>query len=199
MTEVLMFTRAPRLGEVKSRLARQVGEKRALEVHRELGLRLVTALSGEFQLTVVFTPTDALAEMRSWLGDLRFVPQVQGDLGRRMAVAARDAFGRGAQRVIVIGSDAPQVDARIIRRADRALRSAPVVLGPALDGGYYLVGLRQVMPLMFENIDWGTSRVLRQTMERLGAQGVSPELLEPLRDIDTEEDLLELGFQTLDG
>ncbi len=196
MTRVLLFAKAPRAGRVKTRLAREIGEARAVELYRAIGRSVATAVAEAYSLTVWFDPPDAEEEMRAWLGDHECRPQPDGDLGERMAFAFAEHFASGERPVIGIGADVPGISAPVIADAERLLEQADVVLGPALDGGYYLIGLPAPRDALFQRIPWGSSRVFRATEERCEALGMRAARLAPLRDIDTREDLDALGSLT---
>jgi hypothetical protein len=187
----LVFVRAPVAGQVKTRLAAALGAEGALRVYRRLAehtLREARALGGEVR--VHFTPEDAGAEVRGWLGEgPRYLPQSAGDLGARMEAAFRAAFEDGADRVVIIGSDLPELSATLLRRAFDALESHPAVIGPARDGGYYLLGMRTMIEGLFDGIPWSTNEVLARTLERLRAAGIHPALLDTLSDVDEVDDL----------
>ena len=187
----LVFVRAPEAGRVKTRLAAALGADVALRVYRRLAehtLREAQALGGEVR--VHFTPANAEAEVRAWLGDgPRYLPQSAGDLGARMEAAFRAAFEDGADRVVIIGSDLPELSAALLRRAFDALESHPAVIGPARDGGYYLLGMRTMIGGLFGGIPWSTDEVLARTLDRLRAAGVEPALLDTLSDVDEVDDL----------
>lgn len=117
------------------------------------------------------------------------VPQCEGDLGQRLEHAVGRCFAEGVSRVVVIGTDCPGLDEHGLTAAFRALDRTDVVVGPVSDGGYYLIGLRTWAPTVFRNIAWGSSRVLGQTLERLGAGRLSVHVLPTLSDIDDAEDL----------
>ena len=188
---LLVFARAPRPGQVKTRLARSIGDAAAARVYRRMGRFVVDRLAGvRATVTVCYDPPDAGDEVRAWLGDgpARYVAQPPGDLGRRMAHMFERAFA-AAERVVVIGTDAPSVDAGTVNRALGALDSADVVLGPATDGGYYLMGLRAPCPALFEGISWGTDTVVRDTAARVRAAGARLTWIEVESDVDTADDL----------
>jgi rSAM/selenodomain-associated transferase 1 len=147
MTAVLLFARAPHAGRVKTRLAREIGAARALSAYRAMGRRVSEAVAARYPLTIWYTPADAGAAMRDWLGPHRLRPQGAGDLGARLAGAFAEHFAEGPGPVIAIGADAPAVDAAVIADAERALQTHDVALGPARDGGYYLIGLRAPAPV----------------------------------------------------
>jgi hypothetical protein len=126
--------------------------------------------------------------MSHWLGDsARFLPQGAGDLGERMARAFEESSRSPA--TVIIGSDCPGLRPDVITAAFARLTEAPVVLGPAEDGGYYLIGLSRPMPELFRGIPWGTDRVLSNSLALLQRRGCKPALLDPLEDIDRPEDL----------
>ena len=196
LAQVLLFARAPRLRGVKTRLAADVGDQRALEVYRALGSRVVRQIAPVSSITVWYDPPDGGDEIRSWLGEFTYLPQPRGDLGARLAFAFAEHFSRmPTEPAIAIGTDAPGVDADVISRALRALRSAEVVIGPASDGGYYLIGLTRHRPELFHDVPWGTEGVFRATTAGCAAIGVVPDILPELRDVDRVEDLTALGLQ----
>ncbi len=188
---LLVFAKAPRAGLVKTRLARTVGEGRATALYRRMGLAVVSNVAGApARLTVCYDPADSLVEVREWLGHAvsEYWPQGDGDLGARLSRSVEQAF-RSVDRVVVIGADAPDVDAELIARAVAALASAHVVLGPTPDGGYYLIALREPRPELFMDIPWSTPRVLEVTVARARARGLCVGFLDPKSDIDTAQDL----------
>jgi hypothetical protein len=124
---------------------------------------------------------------------LRFRQQACGDLGARLASAAQCAFDDGCSRIAIIGTDCPALDDRIVRRAFDRLEDHDVVLGPAADGGYYLIALRSPCPDLFEGISWGETTVFQSTLARASSLGLTTDLLPTLVDIDRPEDLHEWG------
>ncbi len=196
LAQVLFFARAPRLHGVKTRLAADIGDRRALEIYRDLGLRVLRQIAPVSSITVWYDPPDAGDEMRAWLGEHTYRPQPRGDLGARLEFAFAEHFSRRrTEPAIAIGTDAPGVDAGVISRASRVLPSAEAVIGPASDGGYYLIGLTRHRPELFHHVPWGTEGVLAATTAACAAIGVVPEILPELRDVDRVEDLTVLGLQ----
>lgn len=187
---LLVFAKAPVTGRVKTRLAADVGTRAATAIYRIMGRTVVDAVrSGPWRTVVCYHPPDALAEVRAWLGEeLEYWPQQGPDLGARMDQAFGRALG-STRRVCLIGTDTPAVDAARIHEALAALEAAEVVFGPAVDGGYYLLALREPMPELFRQIPWGTSQVLARSTAKAGAAELSVALLEPLADVDTVSDL----------
>ena len=194
MTAILLLAKAPRPGSVKTRLARDIGDAAAAAAYREVGSSVAAAVGAEFDLTVWYDPPDAEREMRDWLGEHEYLSQRGGDLGERMALAFETHFARGDRPVLAIGADTPGVGAPLIREAVRALREEDVVLGPALDGGYYLLGLNRPAPQLFQGVPWGTARVLQVTVALCVAHDLGVGRLAPLRDLDTVADLEALGL-----
>ena len=186
-----MFVRAPEAGRVKTRLAATLGAEGALRVYRRLAEHTVReARAVDAELRIHFTPADREHDVRAWLGDgPRYLAQAEGDLGTRMDTAFRAAFADGAERVVIVGSDLPDLSAALLRRAFEALDQHPAVLGPARDGGYYLLGMRAMIPGVFDGVPWSTDAVLARTLERMRAAGVAPALLPRLADVDEADDL----------
>lgn len=183
---LILFLKAPRPGEVKTRLARAIGNEEACRVYRALAERQLAALPSEFPLRVDYSPPDAADEMRAWLGTgPRLHPQVEGDLGRRLERAAADALAEGYPGFLFIGADCPTLDAGILRQAESELvDGAPVVIGPALDGGYTVIGMRALHAGLFRGIDWGSGSVLEETLRKAESAGLGYSLLETMEDVD---------------
>jgi rSAM/selenodomain-associated transferase 1 len=147
-----------------------------------------------YPLTVWYDPPDALQEMREWLGDHEYRVQEGGDLGARMAHAFREHFARGEGPVVVIGADTPHLSATTVADAVRVLDRADVVIGPAFDGGYYLLGLKALHEPLFAGVPWGTSNVLQVTVRQCHDLDLTVGQLGVRRDIDTVDDLRALGM-----
>lgn len=193
-----VFAKAPVPGEVKTRLARDVGPEAAAALYRRLGRQVVGRVVGPDYRTVVwFTPRAREAAVRDWLDGLgvaAYSPQAGGNLGTRLAHAFGRSFAAGESAVVIIGTDAPGVNRHIVAAAFRALRANDLVLGPSLDGGYFLIGLSAPQPALFRAIPWSTAAVLRTTTARARELGLSLRLLSPLRDVDRAEDARILGL-----
>lgn len=178
--------KAPIEGAVKTRLAQSMGAKKALEVYRSLGRWQFHAASDAGDVEVRFTPDDGKPLMLDWLGEgACLVPQGAGDLGERMARAVKEAFEEpDIEGILLIGADCPSLDSAALAEAERMLRKAEIVVGPASDGGYYLLGLRQENSSLFENIPWGSKGVLEITLDRCRKVGAKLALLEQREDVD---------------
>ncbi len=191
---VMMFVKDPKPGKVKTRLAEGIGPRAAAAVYRRLAERAVRAvapLAGEgVEVQICGLPPGSLTTLRVWLGRrFRYVPQRGRDLGARMAHAFREAFSTGARRAVIIGSDCPHLTTSIIRKALASLGTVDAVIGPAQDGGYYLIGVSKPMPFLFQRVSWGTGRVFRTTAGRLARRGLRWKRLTMLRDVDRMSDL----------
>lgn len=192
---LLVFARHPERGKVKTRLAREIGEEAALGAYTRmlrgtLDLARDQAIRGR-RVSVGVSPAERRAAFqRDWAAPLSCFTQSEGDLGTRLASAFEAAWSEGASRVVAIGSDCPALTSAHLDQAFWALSRTPAVLGPAVDGGYYLIGLSKPVHRIFEGIPWSTPQVLARTLERLEGAGIRPELLETLSDIDQAEDLL---------
>ena len=190
---LLVFARVPALGRVKSRLAAGVGPPAALAVYRELlaitNAAIVAAgVPATVWLADTVGPEPSATEAQEWAAHAAHC-QPEGDLGERMTTAFAAAFAAGASRVAIIGTDCPGLRARHLTQAFAALDNAEVVLGPATDGGYYLLGLRQPQPALFANKAWSTESVLADTLADARHLGLRVALLTELRDLDNAEDL----------
>jgi rSAM/selenodomain-associated transferase 1 len=188
---LVIFARAPQPGQVKTRIAAELGSVEALEIYRTLAARTIAAArSGtNYGITVAYSPRDAEGAMRDWLGaSLSLRPQRDGDLGARMAAAIDDEFARRAHRVAVIGTDCPGLTSALIETAFARLDQSDVVLGPTTDRGYYLIGMARPLPELFHDVPWSSPATLRVTVERARQRGLRVELLEELADIDTADD-----------
>lgn len=189
-SRIALLLKAPRRGGVKTRLAATLGEMEALVIYRRLAERQLAALPRGWPVTVHHAPAEAGPEMQRWLDQhhdgLDYQPQCPGDLGARLAAAFAAEFACGAPAVLAIGGDCPGLDAPILHQAARALEHADVVLGPARDGGYYLIGLKQPQAGLFSRIDWSTTAVLEQTRAHIHASRLSLAELPLLEDVDDE-------------
>jgi rSAM/selenodomain-associated transferase 1 len=187
---VIVFARAPRLGAVKRRLAREIGARAALRFHVATLTRLIRGLAADrrYQTVLAITPDRAALRLPARVTRM---PQGGGDLGVRM----HRAFWRFPhRRVVLIGSDIPDAGPGDVRAAFRALGSAPAVFGPAADGGYWLVGLAPRLPARpFASVRWSTEHALADTLANFAGRRVA--MLRTLHDVDTAADLVRLRAQ----
>jgi len=191
---LILFVRAPRLRQVKTRLQASLGAAPTLKLYRAMVADLLAGVShGRFDIRICYTPGDAGAEMQEWLGEgYKYVPQQGEDLGQRMDNAFASAFKSGYRKAVIIGSDLPGIDTLAISIALTKLDAHDLVLGPSSDGGYYLVGLKQRQKRMFHNIKWSTDTVLRDTIHLANKLKLSIYQMEQRTDVDTFENLMEL-------
>jgi len=196
-----VFVKAPVAGRVKTRLAADVGPVRAAALYRRLGRQVVAATVSHRHRTVVwYAPRAGGRLVRAWLDGLdvsRFYAQPGGDLGWRLRAAFARHFSEGGRRVVIIGSDCPGVDRRVIGKAIAALDDHDVVLGPAWDGGYYLIGMKALHEALFRGIHWSSAAVLNETRAVARRLRLSCHFLGPRRDVDTVSDAQALGLVPL--
>ncbi|MEO8271624.1 MAG: TIGR04282 family arsenosugar biosynthesis glycosyltransferase, partial [Aureliella sp.] len=209
---LLIFARLPEPGKSKTRLIDAFGAQRAADLYRALAHRTVTMASRFSKqhgcsLTITFSGGD-YHSMAAEFGSNYIYSEQRGDeLGDRLNHAIQQAFSLGAARVVVLGTDCHELTGQGLAQAFDALHSssdadgspsgnAPsgydVVLGPAVDGGYYLIGMNRPQPLLFEGIDWGTELVLNQTKLIARNAGLNCAELPPLADVDYPEDVLSM-------
>jgi rSAM/selenodomain-associated transferase 1 len=189
--QLIVFLKAPRPGAVKTRLASTLGIEAACATYRQLVDTLLNRITSVDSVTLCFAPDEAESEIQPWLRQgWRATAQGQGDLGERLDRAFQIAFANGAKRVLIIGSDCPDITVADLDAGWSALEFHDVVLGPATDGGYWLIGLKLPQNLLFREIPWSSSLVLQTTLARCGAARLRVQMLRMLSDIDTEEDWL---------
>ena len=190
---ILFFIKSPEPGQVKRRLAASLGETVATQLYSTFVLdSLATLDTCGVNLLLSFYPPEAKKSMVAWLGcHYAYLPQRGADLGQRMKNAFIDAFDRGFQQVIIVGSDIPDLPRNVIEDAFDSLQTRDAVLGPSFDGGYYLIGFKRdtFQPQAFEGIRWGTETVFQETIDRLRTKGLSLHTLPTWNDIDTVNDL----------
>jgi len=193
---VLLFIKSPEKGKVKSRLAKTIGEDSALDVYKGLVYNTLENLrDGNYLFRLCFYPPDSGTIIKNWLGNTYcYTPQNGKDLGERMKNAFVQAFSDGVEKVLLIGSDIPDMSISLINDAVKALDTNDAVIGPAQDGGYYLIGFNSAsfLPDIFREIAWSTDSVFYQTMKVFGKSGLKVHVLRVLSDVDTFDDLLSL-------
>jgi rSAM/selenodomain-associated transferase 1 len=190
---LLFFIKDPGKGRVKTRLASAVGDKIAANLYRRFLLEMLFTLNrGTFLFYLCYTPLDSLNDLKDWLGDhYLYMPQIGGHLGERMKNGFLEAFSMNFKRVVLVGSDIPDLPLDFIEEAFASLQEQDGVIGPSLDGGYYLIGFKNqsFSPRVFDGIRWGTETVLEETMKVFKREELTVHTLKPLRDIDTAGDL----------
>lgn len=197
---LIVFTRYPEPGKTKTRLIPTLGAEGAANLHRQMAeyaIAQAKQLSFSHQVSVeVHFSGGNLHLMQSWLGnDIIYQSQIEGDIGLKMSAAFHTAFNHNINHVAIIGSDCPKLNSQLISQAFDVLSQHDLVIGPATDGGYYLIGLRRFIPQLFMGINWSTSKVFQQTIEIADQLNLSVAYLPKLSDIDRPEDLAILDFK----
>ena len=194
-SHILLFARYPVPGETKTRLIPALGPVGAARLHRRMAegavaaARAVPTPHAGARITVCYTGAPIKA-FGAWLGrDLQYSPQSSGDLGDRMGRAFRRTLESGPAAAVCIGSDVPALTPAILQQAFKSLGDHDVVLGPASDGGYYLIGMKRFHPELFSGIEWGTGQVWERTCEAASRMGLRAAQLPTLPDVDRPEDL----------
>ena len=182
---IIVFVKAPRPGFVKTRLAVVIGDVAACKAYRQLTAAVLTKLTSLPNVEIRFTPDDAKDEIKSWLRKgWGAKPQGEGDLGQRMHHAFKEADGPA----IIIGSDCPYLETSDLQAASDTLQTHDAVMGPAADGGFWLIGLATPCPAIFEGVHWSTHTVLIETLANAELMNLSFQLLRELIDVDTVEE-----------
>ncbi len=185
---LIIFTRKPELGKVKTRLAKSVGDEKALEVYKHLLLHSAE-ISSQVNAEKQVWYTNSIEKKDIWNGKVfKKYTQADGDLGNKMNHAFFINFKNEFEKVVIMGTDLLDIDTNLIEKAFEHLDHHDVVIGPAEDGGYYLLGMNHFIPEVFEDVEWSTSKVLKQTLEKLKHKSVM--LLDEKNDIDYKEDAL---------
>jgi rSAM/selenodomain-associated transferase 2/rSAM/selenodomain-associated transferase 1 len=194
---VVIMAKAPVPGQVKTRLVPPLTPEQAADLAKRLlveAVEQVQRLKG-VRTMVAVSPSEGIPHVQQFLPPtVSLIPQSDGDLGQRLAHAFEELFAKGAKGVIVLGADHPDLPSEYLARAVKLLRqgSDPLVIGPTEDGGYYLIGLTRPHPELFRGVPWSTSEVLKVTLAKAKAAGLSVTLLPPWYDIDRPEDLIRL-------
>lgn len=186
---LMLFVRNPELGKVKTRLAASVGPEEALAIYMHL-LQHTKQITEQLAMDKAVYYSNEVEQHDLWPND-KYKKQVQadGDLGEKMAAAFQNAFDQGYTSVVIIGSDCHQLTPEIIEKAFEELKIHEVVIGPALDGGYYLLGMNHLHPELFQNKRWSTEHVFPDTLYDIERLHLSHKVLPELSDIDHVEDL----------
>ncbi len=187
---LLYFVKYPTPGRVKTRLAKTVGDQEAARLYSELAERNFKAIASLHKrsicdIVVLFDPPEKSEDVKRWLSlSCEYLPQSGGGLSERLTQAFREAFQKGGKRVMALGSDTLGLMPDVIQQGFEALQSNDVVVGPAEDGGYYLIGSASFQPKLFEGIAWSTSEVLPQTYKIINNLRLSHQTLNQLQDLD---------------
>ncbi len=188
MDKIIIFTKYPKLGLVKTRLAKHIGNENARNLHKQMAEYTVwQAFMANVAVEVRYT-NSTKDEMMSWLGDnSTYAEQVGDTLGERMSNAFKDSFAQGYKRIVLVGTDIPNLRTHHLKEALQLLHSNDCVIGKANDGGYYMVGLSRMVDDIFTDIHWGTDTVFSDTISKLSSYKYS--ILEELNDVDDITDI----------
>lgn len=197
---VLLFAKSPIKGQVKTRLAAQTGEDFAVELYKCFVEDLISLVESlDVQLKLCFYPPNTKLNFLEWLGEQHcYRPQIGNNLGERLKNAFNNAFKEGFSKVVVIGSDSPDLSVQFLIEGFDVLSSYDAVIGPASDGGYYLIGFSKdgFIPEVFDNISWSSDSVFEQSVSILKRHGRNVYLLGLWHDVDTVADLKSLLSRT---
>jgi len=187
-----IFIKYPEPGKVKTRLAKDIGKEKAAHIYRrivELIMANTIPAHGAYDRIVFYDPAERHEDFTSWLPGERFLLQQGNDVGQRMDSAIRSLLGMGAEKAVLTGADIPALSQGIIDAAFQELDRSDIVIGPARDGGYYLIGMKSPYPDLFQDVRWSTGKVLEDTLMKLQKLRLRFTLVERLSDLDTREDL----------
>ena len=196
-TCIIVFAKHPLPNQVKTRLIPKLSAEQAALLYKAFltdWCELLSKLSN-IDLIIAFTPEGSQPDLEAIIGDaIAYIPQSGDDLGERLTSATRWGLENGYKKIIITGSDSPTLPLTYISEAVNGLTSCDIVIGPSMDGGYYLIGfseqnLTTVVPTIFQGITWSTKDVFQQTIERIHTSNAKLHLLPPWYDVDTPEDL----------
>ena len=196
-TCLIIFVKNPMPHQVKTRLIPQLSPEQAARLYRAFLMdwcETLAALPNASRI-IAYTPPESLLDLQALIGkDAIYVPQVGDNLGERLISATQWAAEQGYPKILIVGSDSPTLPLSFVSQASVTLDSRDVVLGPSMDGGYYLIGfsaanLAKTVPFVFEDIVWSTESVFQQTVDRVLSTGATLGLLPPWYDVDTPADV----------
>jgi len=193
---ILLFVKYPEKGRVKKRLTKELNAGFVSELYKKFVIDLVSKIEKlKVDFKICFYPTDSKKQFMKWLGEKQdYIPQKGDDLGDRMKYCFNTSFNEGFGNCILIGSDIPDLPMDFIKEAFKFLQKNDAVIGPASDGGYYLIGFKKnsFLPEIFKGITWGSESVYQNTMNIFKKTGIKVEVLQQWYDIDTLSDLKSL-------
>lgn len=178
-------------GRVKTRLAATLGNDGAMDIYKQLLKNTQNSIL-TFEADKIVFYSDFIEEEIWEKNSFQNKIQQGNDLGERMKNAFKSSFIAGYEKIVIIGTDCPGIHKSILENAFMALNNLDIVIGPATDGGYYLLGMKKEHPFLFQNIEWSTDKVLQQTIDLCNKNRLSYFLLPELSDIDEEKDLIHL-------
>lgn len=188
-----LLAKYPEAGKVKTRLARDIGGQCAATIYRMIAEQVIGNTSPgadpDFERIIFYSPPGMKARFESWIPGERLLPQRGRDVGEIMGNALQDLFDWEASKAVITGVDIPDLGRTIISEAFLKLDEADVVLGPAEDGGYYLVGMKAEYPEIFRGISWSTGKVFDETVRTIEKMGLNYSTVKTLSDVDRLEDI----------
>ncbi len=187
----LIFVKYPRPGQVKTRLGSHIGYQQAAQLYKEFVELCLCRYRQipEVDFTIYYSPDKEIVSIRSWLGkEVDYLAQPEGDLGDRLIYGFENRL-KEYQQVIALGTDSPSLPIGYIQKACDELCTHDVVIGPTMDGGYYLIGLSRFLPYLFSDISWSSEQVFQQTKKNAATINATAKVLPTWYDIDTSEDL----------
>lgn len=196
--KLIIFIKYPEPGKVKTRLAKTIGSKKAALIYKRLIIRTVKKVSSlqrrDIEIIIAYTPKSKKTRTVKLIGK-HFIYHLQKgiNLGERLINALKFGFLNGVEKIIIIGSDCPQINQSLIKDAIGKLSRHDVVIGPSADGGYYLIGLKKENSSLFKEMPWSTPQVLKKTLNKIRKANLSCKLLPVRSDIDTYEDFKKHG------
>lgn len=200
---MIVFLKFPEKGKVKTRLSKVLDDSYVLELYKGFIQDTLMALKPFDHVLIYFFPREKAADLKSWLGEgYSYFLQTGRDLGEKMANAFKDGFQMGYERLLLIGTDIPEISSPVLHQAFRILENRDAVIGPARDGGYYLIGFNRKSfsgQIFFDDMDWSSGHVFERTLSILTREGLSFEKTPELCDIDTSEDLKALAARIVQG
>ena len=196
-TCLIVFAKNPIPNQVKTRLLPKLSADQAASLYCAFLMDWCETLAelSNVDVVIAYTPPESQSDLQALIGNnVTYIPQTGTDLGARLTSATQWACDNGYKKILIVGSDSPTLPLSYISQAILSLNFCDIVIGPSMDGGYYLIGfssdnLNVVVPYIFEEIAWSTAHVLRQTVERIHTLNATFKLLPPWYDIDTPEDL----------
>src|SRR5262249_2112034 len=186
-----LFAKQPLPGHVKTRVASATSPEWAAALSEAFLLDALDSFQGfPGRRVLVYDPPEVAEYFQSVAaGRFDVLPQAHGDLGQRLQACFESEFALGSSAVIIVGTDSPTLPMSIVLQAAEYIENADVALGPAMDGGYYLIGCTRLLPALFHSIPWSTNRVFSETVARVAEAGVRLSLLPPWYDVDTLDDM----------
>jgi hypothetical protein len=190
---LIVFVKEPVKGKIKTRLAETLGDEFAFRFYKtcaEHTFNEIEKLNSPGIKVYLFYDGENEKSVKDWAGEEFICKRQNGnDLGIRMKNSFFEIFNSGFHKAVIIGTDIPDLTSEIVEEAFNSLDKSEVVICPANDGGYYLLGMKKLYSFLFEDIVWSTEKVLSQSLDKLNRNGISKKILKTLNDIDTENDL----------